>query len=90
MKANDEFNKKAESEDLDYKRGSWRNSDLSEDEKLKYLCGSKDLPTELVSANKVCNDTIPMTKKTYLNWLEDGRVLPVRNQGLCGSCWVRF
>ena len=90
LKENDDFNKKAESEDLYYKRGSWRNSDLSEDEKIKYLCGSKDLPAELVLAKKVNNNKVPETKMTYLNWVEDGRVLSVRNQGICGSCWVSF
>ena len=89
-KANDDFNNKAESENLYYKRGSWRYSYLSEEEKLRFLCGSKDLPAELVLSKKVNDEKVPETKMTYLNWVEEGRVLSVRDQGICGSCWVRF
>lgn len=68
-----------------YSRGLWELSDLSFEEKSKVLTGSTFNYTQLSlqGAPKKLKKAPPQ-----VNWVSEGRVHPVQNQGRCGSCYV--
>lgn len=75
---------------VSYKRGLWEHSDMSREDKRKFLRGLKVPPEH--DSNR---DTRAATTSAHfppgqhaINWKDHGLVGPVENQGQCGSCWA--
>lgn len=68
-----------------YSRGVWEHSDLSYEEKIEILAGSRINTTRQALQGR--SKTI-QKGPTQVNWVMKGRVHPVQNQGRCGSCFA--
>lgn len=68
-----------------YSRGLWEMSDLSYEEKTKYLTGSSANFSQIILQGK--KKTLKQAS-SQVNWVERGRVHEPENQGKCGSCFA--
>lgn len=72
---------------VSFKKKLWEYSDLSIEDKRKFLHGIK-VPENLRSSRAPGNfPHFPVGSKT-VDWRKKGLVGPVENQGTCGSCWA--
>ena len=83
----DAHNIKFENGEVSYTRGTFKYSDMSIEEKRKYLSGVAVPPSEQ-NAPRSLPDTIFPVGPSSVNYITAGLVGPVLDQGWCSSCWA--
>lgn len=83
----DAHNKLFEQGEVTFKRGLWEHSDMSDDDKKKYLMGLA-VPPETRSMPVAPNIPQYPPGPASVDWKARGLVGPVEDQGWCGSCWA--
>ncbi|GFY48223.1 cathepsin L [Trichonephila inaurata madagascariensis] len=70
-----------------FRRGINKYSDLTHEEYMKYLNGYKFKPHATVnSTDWMLLVAVDLPDK--VDWREKGLVTPIKDQGMCGSCWA--
>ena len=83
----DAHNIKFENGEVNYTRGTFKYSDMSSEEKRKYLCGVEVPPSEQNSPRSLPDTVFPIGPSS-VNYITAGLVAPVLDQGWCSSCWA--
>jgi C1A family cysteine protease len=84
----EEHNKKFEEGEVTFTRGLFKYSDLTPEEKQKYLTGLAVPPShQQISQRSLPNSIFPPGPPS-VDWRKSGLVGPIQDQGWCGSCWA--
>lgn len=88
VKEVEEHNKLYDEGKVSFKKKLWEYSDMSHEEKRKYLHGVK-VPDDLMRQTRAATNypTFPAGPKS-IDWVKRGLVSTPRQQGACGSCWA--
>ena len=83
----DAHNIKFQNGEVTYTRDTFKYSDMSSEEKRKYLCGVEVPPSE-ENVPRSLPDTVFPVGPPSVNYITAGLVGPVLDQGWCSSCWA--
>jgi C1A family cysteine protease len=84
----EEHNKKFEEGEVTFTRGLFKYSDLTPEEKQKYLTGLAVPPSHQQISQRSLPTSIFPPGPQSVDWRKSGLVGPVQDQGWCGSCWA--
>jgi C1A family cysteine protease len=84
----EEHNKRFKEGKESFKRGLWKRSDLSFNEKKKILANAKDFPSNSSNLLQARPRKMKSAAPSALNWTEKGLVHAVEDQRTCGGCYA--